>query len=281
MNHKISLWPIFFISPIGILFIVGCRPSSSKEIVFELDAAAIEASTKAETGLNSCPNDMKFVSGNFCPRVEQKCLRWLDVDQRPTANSGIGPLRCAEFAPSKCLSERRRHLNVCIDVFEWPNKENEFPILAKSWYDAKAQCESIDKRLCTSDEWTFACEGEEIKPYPYDDGLHRDDVACNIDQASMDPTLPRSEWPKHNLSEPSGIRPGCVSPFGVRDMTGNVDEFVFNERGFRNKAPYISGLKGGYWSKVRARCRPMTDVHSPDFSFYQIGWRCCRDASKL
>jgi hypothetical protein len=56
-------------------------------------------------------------------------------------------------------------------------------------------------------------------------------------------------------------------------MTGNVDEWVVNESG----KPYQSGLKGGYWGPVRTRCRPMTTVHGEDFSFYQIGFRCCSD----
>ena len=64
-----------------------------------------------------------------------------------------------------------------------------------------------------------------------------------------------------------------MSPYGVYDMTGNVDEWVVNESG----KPYKSGLKGGYWGPVRDRCRPMTTVHAEGFSFYQIGFRCCSD----
>ena len=67
--------------------------------------------------------------------------------------------------------------------------------------------------------------------------------------------------------------PDCVSPFGVHDMVGNVDEWVVNEKG----KPHHSGLKGGYWSWVRGRCRPLTDGHEEDFRYYQIGFRCCGD----
>jgi hypothetical protein len=45
-------------------------------------------------------------------------------------------------------------------------------------------------------------------------------------------------------------------------------------------APYQSGLKGGYWGPVRTRCRPMTTVHYEAFAFYQIGFRCCKDATR-
>jgi sulfatase modifying factor 1 len=228
-----------------------------------------------------CPADTKKVFGWYCARVEQTCLRWLDKDQRPEANSGIGPMRCAEFAPSKCLDADKpggmRLMSFCIDKYEWPNIENEFPLVTIDWYSAKAKCESVGKRLCTADEWTFACEGPKMKPYPYGDGLHRDATACNIDEPSMDPSTPRSEWPKHNRSVPSGVMSNCVSWAGVHDMTGNVDEWVNNVGGRKDGDPYFSGLKGGYWSKVRNRCRPMTTVHGPTHSFYQQGFRCCRD----
>ena len=73
--------------------------------------------------------------------------------------------------------------------------------------------------------------------------------------------------------EPSGTRDACVSPYGVFDMTGNVDEWVVNESGH----PYKSGSKGGYWGPVRDRCRPMTTAHGEEFAFYQLGFRCCAD----
>ena len=59
-----------------------------------------------------------------------------------------------------------------------------------------------------------------------------------------------------------------MSPFGVHDMTGNVDEWVVNERG----KPYQSALKGGYWSWVRGRCRPSTDGHAEDFGTTRSGF---------
>lgn len=234
--------------------------------------------TSVET--TPCPSGMKLAEGEWCPRVEQKCLKWLDSDQSQTANFGIGPLRCAEFAPSKCLSKTRQHISVCVDTYEWPNKKGELPLVTIDWFGAKAKCESVGKRLCTADEWTFACEGPGMKPYPYGDGLHRDENICDQQHDSMDPTKPKSEWPKHNHSHPSGSFPGCVSEFGIYDMPANVDEWVHNVGGRNDGDPFYSGLKGGYWTyKVRTRCRPMTTVHGPSHSFYQQGFRCCTSPS--
>jgi formylglycine-generating enzyme required for sulfatase activity len=153
-----------------------------------------------------------------------------------------------------------------------------------SWNEARASCESFGKRLCADTEWTLACEGPERQPYPYGDGYVRNDQACNIDKPYIwpkperifDPKTQEEELSRLDQREPSGSRDACVSPFGVRDMVGNVDEWVINESQFGK--PYRSGLKGGYWGPVRTRCRPMTTAHEEAFRYYQIGFRCCGDA---
>jgi formylglycine-generating enzyme len=64
-------------------------------------------------------------------------------------------------------------------------------------------------------------------------------------------------------------------------MTGNVDEWVVNEKHFGpppadgSERPFISGLKGGYWGPVRNRCRATTTFHNEWFRYYQVGFRCC------
>lgn len=229
---------------------------------------------------SACLAGQLHVVGEYCPTVEQVCAEWLDADKSPTANGGMGPLRCARFSSSKCTSQTWVHMDFCMDAYEWPNQKDASPPIGMTWYDAKKSCEGENKRLCTAREWTFACEGPDVRPYPYGDGMHRDDTACNIDKPSMNPETPRSEWPQHYSAVPSGQMNRCVSWSGVHDMTGNVDEWVNNVGGRDDGDPYYSGLKGGYWSKVRNRCRPMTTVHGPSFSFYQIGFRCCSDVLK-
>ena len=142
-----------------------------------------------------------------------------------------------------------------------------------------ATCTSAGKRLCGDSEWTLACEGAHHLPYPY--GRKRDAKACNIDhklpevdaRALGDPSRRDAEVQRLWQGEASGTRAGCTSPYGVVDMTGNVDEWVVNESG----KPFKSGSKGGYWGPVRARCRPMTTAHAESFPFYQTGFRCCAD----
>jgi formylglycine-generating enzyme required for sulfatase activity len=118
-----------------------------------------------------------------------------------------------------------------------------------------------------------------MQPYPYGDGYHRNTQACNIDNST--PTgvdVFKAKNPNDETSRAleamldlSGTRKSCVSPFGVYDMVGNVDEWVVNESG----RPYDSGLVGGHIFGVRNACRPMTTAHGPTFSWYETGSRCC------
>jgi len=219
-----------------------------------------------------CPRGMVEVEGDYCSSIEQKCLRWLDPDTK---------MRCAEFAQGSPCAGKQTHKHFCIDQYEYPNVPGEKPVVMKSWYQARDTCAAQGKRLCGESEWTLACEGQEHLPYPY--GYARNAEACNIDKPHPDvdelaianPATRDAEVARLWQGEPSGAREACVSPYGVHDMTGNVDEWVVNESGH----PYKSGLKGGYWGPVRTRCRPMTTAHNEDFIFYQIGFRCCEDAA--
>jgi len=226
----------------------------------------------------NCPMGMVEVEGDYCPYVEQRCVRWLDPATK---------LQCAEFAraatASKC-SMKTEHKHFCVDRYEWPNYAGATPVAMASWYDAKAACEGAGKRLCSDTEWTLSCEGQDRKPYPYGDGYARDDQACNIDKPYIlpdavrifDPKTSALELARLDQREPSGTRNSCVSPYGVHDMVGNVDEWVVNVS--QAGKPFQSGLKGGYWGPVRTRCRPMTTAHNETFRYYQIGFRCCGEA---
>jgi Sulfatase-modifying factor enzyme 1 len=226
-----------------------------------------------ETPKEACRAGMVEVEGAYCPALEQKCLRWLDPEMK---------LRCAEFdVTSRCMSKTQKK-HFCMDKYEYPNKAGERPLVMKTWNEAAATCKSEGKRLCKDSEWTLACEGRERLPYPY--GYARNAEACNIDRphpevderALFNPKLRALEAARLNQSTPSGSHEACVSPYGVFDMAGNVDEWVVNESNY----PYQSGSKGGYWGPVRTRCRPMTTAHYEQFAFYQLGFRCCGDASE-
>jgi formylglycine-generating enzyme required for sulfatase activity len=195
------------------------------------------------------------------------------------------PERCARYDPDAWAAASARiprvSMHFCIDRYEYPNHRGAYPWIMVGWDDALGVCARKGKRLCTEQEWTFACEGEEALPYPY--GYERDAEACVIDRPwrpydagtlySSDDERARAELDRLWQGEASGAFPRCRSPFGVYDMTGNVDEWTTSV--VPRKRPSI--LKGGYWGPVRTWCRATTRSHGETFAFYQIGFRCCSD----
>jgi formylglycine-generating enzyme len=243
------------------------------------------ATDAAEGTRGACPPGMIEVQGSMKIDGERGTVEAL---QDTTCTDWINhdfPARCATFDPerweklSKDLPVRPQHF--CVDRFEYPNRKGGFPLIAVNWHEAGALCHDRAARLCTEDEWTFACEGESAQPYPT--GYIRDEAACVIDRpwrlfderllAARDSTVAIAEIDYVWQGEASGSRPRCKSPFGVYDMTGNIDEWTRSVE----RDGYASIFKGGYWGPVRARCRASTRAHNEDFYFYQQGLRCCAD----
>jgi formylglycine-generating enzyme len=222
-----------------------------------------------------CGEGMVLVDGIYCPYVGHTCTKFL-IEERDV---------CAKYAPDVLCEGRLAHRRFCVDVYEYPNLVGVVPAVMVDWNDARRACGVEGKRLCSTEEWEFACEGPQMWPYPY--GIERDATACNIDrtytlpemEAFSDPWKISEEVERLDKRVPSGALARCISPFGVRDMTGNVDEWVNNEHGKVDDKPFRSTLKGGYWGPIRARCRPITSTHNEWFAFYQVGFRCCKDAA--
>lgn len=248
----------------------------------EGDAASSEAEpadgSAEATASRECPEGMVLVDTSYCPKPERTC-----VEQEYNSPNHI--MLCHKYAAKQRCLVPEEHRRFCIDEYEYPNRKGAHPAWMVSWYDGQATCASLGKRLCFASEWEAACEGPEHTPFPY--GLARDNTKCNIDNHWIDPKLARvyskdpgvqqKELSRLDQSVPSGAMPGCVSGFGVHDMTGNFDEWVTSDYPPEDKSEW-AGLKGGAWGHVRNACRPMTTSHPPDFTYYFISFRCCADA---
>lgn len=221
-----------------------------------------------------CPSDMLPIVGAHCAAVDERCRRWADNDRG----------QCLSFEPSTRCVGQRTAMRFCMDRFEWPNQAGALPSVMVSFDEAEERCAARGRRLCTEDEWAFACSGEALLPYPY--GRERSSDACTVDLIARAPIKAllhardrasrEAEVERVYMATPSGSRPSCRSPFGVFDLTGNVDEWV---RSTSDEGPR-SVLMGGFWGRVRNRCRAVTRAHGPSFRYYQIGFRCCSDGSE-
>ena len=287
----------YVVSAVCLALFVGCH--TRQPVIEHMPERASASEPTAAPASGPCPENTVLVEGDYCPNAREVCLQWVDVDGKATPEaiptSGDSS-RCGTWKfPTECLSKEKVHKRFCIDKFEYPNVEGQKPESWMSYYDVKRACEAQGKRLCEKSEWTFACEGPDMHPYPYGDGYHRDKTACNIDNHVPKDIknvlkVTRRDSPDGKVLDgllvPAGSNPKCVSAFGVHDMVGNIDEFVHDPNGHpshgdpNDHGPFISGLVSGHVFGVRNACRPMTSAHNEYFAWYETGGRCCSDPKR-
>ncbi len=231
----------------------------------------------ADADDSACPEGMQLIDGEYCTKVEHKCLKqWHDKSNKKDV--------CEEFEPkSTCVGQKVKK-RYCMDTYTWPNEKGARSEVMNKFHQAQVKCAAVGKRLCTESEWTLACEGPEMLPFPY--GYTRDTNKCHGDVewdapdmkkvAARDPAELARLW----KGVRNGSQPECVSPYGVADLPGNTDEVIqsesYNEAGFKGK--YDSIHSGGPWYKgVRNQCRPKIYTHDEGFYYYFLGFRCCAE----
>ena len=234
------------------------RPDSTEAMVAVSRAPARAAKEPPAV----CGEGMALVEGKYCPDVRLNCKKYLDPK---------GPyeyFRCAEYGPSTCLSKERRSMHFCIDKHEFTEAGETLPANHRSWRDGDRSCRKLGKRMCMESEYNFACEGENMQPYPY--GFTRDATACNADRDDV----VNPEGHLRDLRAPSGSYERCNSPFGVSDLSGNLEEFVTIDR----TTPARPAMKGSYWQPGRNFCRAAQTAHDMYYNGTETGFRCCSDA---
>lgn len=152
----------------------------------------------------------------------------------------------------------------------------QLPVSCVPWSSANAYCLAVGKRLPREIEWENAARGTTPIRYPWGGGH-----GCGNAATLAGETTNRScsgKRPSH-----VGAHLGGASPYGVLDMSGNVEEWVadwyadsVSELSPRAGASHV--LRGGGWlsapSLARTTSRNWGSVREAGPN---VGFRCARD----
>jgi len=157
---------------------------------------------------------------------------------------------------------------------EYQDSLANFPVVYISPEDAAAYCKFYQKRLPTEAEWQYAAQGSDGRAWPW--GNDFDSTLCNAAQG---------------FSTPVDQFPGGASPFGIKDMIGNVWQ-ITNDT-YDNGSYYYTIMKGGSfykptssWWYVKGGPQPVYHQQmllrvSPGFDRNStVGFRCVKDTEK-
>jgi hypothetical protein len=271
------------------------RPAASTASRAFTSAAAVPApapshrvaTSTAGSAKAPCSPDMVLIEGTCVDRYEAHLLEL-------GAGGALAPHAASE------RPERKRYIAA--------SSPGVKPQAFISQVEAASACENAGKRLCRLSEWYRACTGSRNTTYPY--GATFQAGRCNVGKNHLLSELHGANsrnWSYADFNDPelarrpgflalTGEYAGCESSEGVKDMVGNLHEWVADrvDHTLRSKLPVPAVIQrrigrhigngifmGGFFSTTSEHgegCTFTTAAHDPRYHDYSTGFRCCKDA---
>ncbi len=158
---------------------------------------------------------------------------------------------------------------------------DDFPAVCVNWWSASAFAAFEGKRLPTALEWEAAARGVDGRLFPWGDDPGAAPINC-ADHWVSGPVVTFQDWQREFAHEAIheagatavGDRPANRSPFGVRDMAGNVWEWTSTCPGDGDAAAVCGG---SYDNPLRAVRTSSKSLYRWDGSSNAVGLRCVQD----
>lgn len=166
------------------------------------------------------------------------------------------------------------------DYYDDPVYDNH-PAIAVNWWSAYAFARFEGKRLPTSLEWEAAARGLDGRLFPWGDAV--DVTAVNCADSWSDHSLItyeawRTELDRGRLQEamPCAVdaHSANVSPFGIREMAGNVWELTATVLEHLNEAVICGGSFDNPYRAIQASSKGAYSRHGASNA---VGFRCAED----
>jgi formylglycine-generating enzyme required for sulfatase activity len=145
------------------------------------------------------------------------------------------------------------------------------PITGVGWFEAEAYCRWLAAmkrqavRLPTEDEWERAARGDDERPFPWGDGFA--------------PTITNTVEADLRTTVPAGSLEQDVSPFGVLEMSGNVQEWTsstyapFEGEVFPAAPPFYAARGGSFNDTAYGARAAYRRAYPPGYFFPFLGFR--------
>ncbi len=150
------------------------------------------------------------------------------------------------------------------------------PAVFVDWYDAYAYAKWKGHRLPTQEEWEKAARGTDGRIYPWGNDPQKISKVNTAADFHEDGAA-KGEVDGYNRWSPVDAMTGDTSPYGVKDMAGNVSEWTADvtHRGKLNYPVICGGNFGSATVEVIHRVTEVADLESNE----RIGFRTVSDSA--